>query len=73
MSAGIEPRDSSYWVGYLGSALAAISRVASLREAKSLSRQGLLAVTDPLEGLPELDEATKQSWREEASRKGEDA
>ncbi len=65
----IEPRPHSYWVGYLGSAMAAISRASTLGEAKTVARRGLLAVTDPIEGPRETDEETRRSWRTEAARK----
>lgn len=65
----IEPREHSYWVGYLGSAMAAVSRASTLGEAKKVARLSLMAVTDPIEGPRETDEQTRRSWRTEGARK----
>lgn len=68
----IRVHSHTYWVGFLAGALERVTRSETLGEAKKEAQRGLGAISDPYEGLHDIDADTRHRWREVARGEDED-
>lgn len=62
----------SFWIVRLGGILQRVMHAKTATEAREIAREGLTQITDPVDGVKDIDQSILVAWRVSALRKEED-